>query len=485
MISGQKAFGGMSTTLARERAALDSFESQLRQVRAQLEALQREDLADLRALAELRLDDVAAGEIGGRLSRAESQAMELLEQRDGAVQGLDKDIDLAGTQLDAMRADEDLAAETVEGIESKLETEEAALLSKLEKDAAYQELAEAARLADIQAANAAEKAENSDTERQTKGQAYEDSQLFMYLWERKFGTSDYSAFPLIRYLDGRVANMIRYHDARLNYQRLTELPIRLADHAQQLSADSDTADTALNAYWTKARSTGGLDKLDDQLTKAEKTLAAASAKVEAADTRLQALRDERHALLGQGDEWSAKAIDVLASALGRKDIADLWDQARDTLSRDDDRIVNGMIAREEERDRLEDMIEKLERTYSRRNGRLNDFGGLLGEFKRKYSNPASGFLSGALIAELAEEFLEGILDEDDWWEELGKQHRKRRKSPTTRSGPWGHKSRKKQRWPSKSKSSSGRSSKSHRSSGGFRTGGRSRSSGGFRTGGGI
>ena len=54
----------------------------------------------------------------------------------------------------------------------------------------------------------------------------------MYLWNRGFGTSRYRAWPLMRALDGRVAHLVRFHEARPNYAMLLEIPIRLREHAE-------------------------------------------------------------------------------------------------------------------------------------------------------------------------------------------------------------------------------------------------------------
>ena len=55
----------------------------------------------------------------------------------------------------------------------------------------------------------------------------------MYLWQRRYLTPDYAAGVITRMLDGRVARLIGYGDARSNYFMLTELPLRLRQHADE------------------------------------------------------------------------------------------------------------------------------------------------------------------------------------------------------------------------------------------------------------
>ena len=68
-------------------------------------------------------------------------------------------------------------------------------------------------------------------DKRVKGEPYENDKLFMYLWRRGFGTSEYSANPFTRMLDRWVARKCRYDKARPNYWMLNEIPKRLEAHA--------------------------------------------------------------------------------------------------------------------------------------------------------------------------------------------------------------------------------------------------------------
>ena len=56
--------------------------------------------------------------------------------------------------------------------------------------------------------HADEKAARSEEEKLQKGEAYRNDRLFMYLWRRDFGLPGYRAWPLARWLDGKVARII-------------------------------------------------------------------------------------------------------------------------------------------------------------------------------------------------------------------------------------------------------------------------------------
>ena len=80
------------------------------------------------------------------------------------------------------------------------------------------------------------KAAQAERDLQEKRQPYESDPLFMYLWRRKFGTPEYRATGLVRFLDRKVARLIEFDEARRNYAVLIELPARLREHADRLRA---------------------------------------------------------------------------------------------------------------------------------------------------------------------------------------------------------------------------------------------------------
>ena len=86
--------------------------------------------------------------------------------------------------------------------------------------------------------NAEAKAARAEADRDEKRRPYESDPLFMYLWRRRFGTRDYEASNLVRYFDRKVAHLIGYEAARVNYAMLLELPDRLREHAERLKQEA-------------------------------------------------------------------------------------------------------------------------------------------------------------------------------------------------------------------------------------------------------
>jgi len=82
--------------------------------------------------------------------------------------------------------------------------------------------------------NAEEKLAQAEADRDNKRRPYEADPLFMYLWRRRFGTRDYAARSFVRSLDRKVAHLIGFEAARVNYAMLLELPDRMREHVERL-----------------------------------------------------------------------------------------------------------------------------------------------------------------------------------------------------------------------------------------------------------
>lgn len=95
-------------------------------------------------------------------------------------------------------------------------------------------LARQPAIADPVVRSAEEKLAQAESDREEKRRPYESDPLFMYLWRRRFGTRDYRAGNLVRYLDRKVAHLIGYEAARVNYAMLIELPDRMREHLERL-----------------------------------------------------------------------------------------------------------------------------------------------------------------------------------------------------------------------------------------------------------
>lgn len=475
MISGRQTLDSIETTLREQHQKINLADQQLANLGEQRLELQKDEVAVYRALARQRVDYIASAETLSVFDESEQKVVALLKQRkDEAVQLAEeiKQLEQQGDSLDQQRAEQ---SDKLEQAVAVLDDAELVTQQRLGADPIYQAQRDKTTEAERIALHADEKASRSEEEQQEKGCSYQNDPLFMYLWQRKFGTSEYSANPLSRWLDGRVATLIGYMDAHSNYARLKELPLRLREHSDRTRQNADSEYQALEQLDVEGRQRDGIPALETAEAQQQQQLDLIDAQVTDNESQYQA-QIERKQRFAAGKDKSYKAVvDYLRSELSRDDLQQLRQEALSTPYPEDDVIVGQMLDLEEDRQSLEKTSGDIQQSLTQHQQRLRELESLRSEFKqRQFDNPRATFSNGALIGAVLQDVLNGGMKNDSLWDVLNQQqrHHRGRVNPDFGSGGFGRGSM----WGG---------GRSRRGGGIFRGrpgGGRS---GGFRTGGGF
>jgi len=393
----------------------------------------RETESDLfRQLAAVRLDPAIQAQLAGQLSQAETRARDMLKRHATELSATEQKL----KELDKAIADHAAERATLVGKAEQLQAELKALADKISvevgKDPDYaQKRKAAAELAHV-AEESMRKTQQAEADREQKGRPYRDDPLFMYLWERSYGTRNYRANNLVLWLDGMVAGLIGYPEARPNFAMLNEIPLRLREHAERQAEIAAAAQNEVIALEKAAVDAGGGKPVREGLERAEARIAEIDVEmVEIEDQRDDIAKTQRE--LAQGsDPAFAGAVTGLAEALGREDIRTLLADARATHTGQDDTIVKQIDdARSraiEEESETRDQKARL-KTLAARRRELED---IQYEFKKSgFDNPRSTFREDNLVGDVLNDFLRGGISAASYWEQW-----KRSQNWTGGSGPW-------------------------------------------------
>ncbi len=415
-LSGPEALRSLDEALRDIRREEDEIARRLARS-AELVAKFRESESELfRELARVRLDPSVQDELTGKLTQAEVKARDMLaehaarlEAAEAELKGLDGRIATLATERAGLVTK---AAEH----QAQLRALADRISAEAMRDPAYAEKREAAdRLAEI-AAESLGKTEQAEADRELKGKPYRDDPLFMYLWERGYGTRNYRVNNLVAYLDSLVAGLVGYPEARVNFAMLNEIPLRLREHAERQQQIAAAAQAEVEALEDQAIDAAGGKPIRD-------ALAAAEARMAAIDEDTVALEDQRDDLtkrqrdLAQGaDPAFADAVAGLAGVLGREDLRTLLAEARATQTTQDDTIVQQVDElRQRAADEDADTREQKARlkTLAARRRELED---IQYEFKKQgFDNPRSTFREDNLVGDVLTEFLRGGISAADYW----------------------------------------------------------------------
>ena len=430
----------MDDALDKERAGIEAADTRIAELSKQLLAQQQARVGDYLELARLRVDMMASSNLLPGIDTVERQVAAALETRQSAEAELGDRIRAVRGEQAVLEAERARQQEGVEKAAEALDIAEAATQARLDADAEYRAQEQRTREAERVAKHAEDKAAHSEQEKDEKGQSYRDDALFMYLWQRHYGTPRYRAWPVTRWLDGKVARLIDFEDARANYARLQEIPLRLREHAEQKKREAEAAFEALRRLDEQAREQDGVLALEAARDKEQAALDAIDARIEAVVDRHQQLLARKEEFAAGEDEHYRKAVDYVASELRRDDTRELRRDALATPFPDDDLVVNRLSEREQQVQQLETSLDELKRALRKQHNKLQELEALRADFRRRrYDQSGSSFSDASLIAAMLGGFLEGALDREGLWRVLEQQqrYRPRRSNPTFGSGGFG------------------------------------------------
>lgn len=493
-LSGPQALKALNEALRDIRREESEITKRVSRTSERIGALREAELEQFRLLAELRLTTDIRDELTGRISAAEVRAREILKKHGQDMGVLEKTLDEKEDLLSRLGQERESALNTVsenqKQLEAKAEQVNIALRANSDFSSIFEERARLISMAD----EAQKKVEQAEGDKQLKGQPYRDDKLFMYLWDRHYGQSAYKANNFIRYLDRKVARLIGYDKVRPNFVMLNEIPERLGEHLQRLNGDVAKADERMAALERDAIDSIGGKSLRIAIETADK-------RIGAIDAQVLVLEDERETLTTQQKQFTdgsnpkfEEAVNLLTATISATDLTQLYEDARQTSSPEDDIVINRI---QDSRKRAQEAQSELEQDRTRLSTletRRRELEDISFEFKKsRYDDPQSQFGNDKLVGDMLNEFLKGAITASVYWNTWKKSQDFKNSSKST--------SRNQNEWPFPGGISGGRGSRGSwtstvggpsKSSGGFsrprstgKTGGFGGSSGGFKTGGGF
>lgn len=427
MLNGRQALSSLDqamSDLRREEAELDTRIERSTRSLSDLRARQNDAY---RELARFRLDNDAASGLTQRLDDAAREARRLMDKRSADFRTLSNELREKETALAELRKSRETLADNREELAGKMDDLLEEVDRLLELDDAYQAQARKAEAAAQTAQAAADKADRAIADREEKGKAYLDDPLFVYLWNRGYGTPDYASAGLIRSLDRWVAGLIGFEGARANYAMLTHIPERLAAHAERCREKAAQEQDQLAAMSRqKLTETAGED-LAGRIEEITGEIAALDKKQDDLEPVVTTLTSALHAFSKGEDEGFRKAEEQLSGSLQTDDLQDLWREALATPSPEDEKIVRRL-------EDIADQIETVERDIRQDRelqrditARRAELASVAQNFRRNnYDDWDSTFSDDSLTTVLLGELLKGAISGADYWARAQRSHKRRK-----------------------------------------------------------
>ena len=380
-----------------------------------------------RELAQFRLDELSASRVSTHLDDTDRALLAILDRRQMALNSLEKDIVELEEKLIARTNERTRAVEVRDDLIKQVDELVSEVRAELELQDTYRDQEKILLEAAARAEQAESKANQAEADRDEKGRPYRDDPKFMYLWKRRYLTPDYSGSGVIRMMDGWVAKLINYPDARSNYFLLTELPLRLRQHADRQAQIAGDELGKIHALEAEAMKDENLLEKKSVLQAAQNSVEKMEAGIETKEKQLESFLQLRSDFSHSRDEHSQKALQLQVSELKNDSLPDLYAMALKTAKPDDDVSVSRIRDLQREDQQLADEIKQLRAEETRRQKSLQELDELRRRFRRRnYDSRHSHFPGGFELAILLGRLLAGRMSGGGVWDQIRRNQRFRR-----------------------------------------------------------
>ncbi len=424
MWKGASALNNIDKTLQTIRNEVVRLDTQLTKLTEKLTQNQRHRMNLINDIAKVRLYEIDQGSLQREFSAADLQAAEILKQRKKALAKLNDLIDKLNQKIHDAEVVRKTMLDKVNQQSLKITDKEAQVQTTLSEDKNYLDFFEKAKIADSVAKQAHSKADTAKHDMAEKATPYQQDKLFMYLWNRKFGTSDYKSGLITRWLDGWVAGLIRYEPARINYWNLQEIPQRLTQHADQLANLADEAHMALQELELAALKKAGVPNMENKLNKLRDKLDAHDDAIESDEKGLNDSLQQRAEYTSGDDEYIQRCLQRLTQALDHQDLSSIHSYVRETASFTDDKLLIELQQVDHRHDEVTADLADIRVLQDKKAGRLQDLEQVRRDFKdNRFDDVRSGFGNKHFLLSILGQFLQGIVNGDELWQVLRRNQR--------------------------------------------------------------
>jgi hypothetical protein len=427
MMNGTDQLAVINQHMAKARSGLDAIHRRMETANQQVVRIRNQLSDEYRQLARFRLDELTANRVTVQLDETDRAVLKLLERRSQELRELDSAIEKSTARQDQLNVEREQVVRNRDDLVKQIDESAAEIKLQLSRQEVYQEQEKRVAETAARAEGAENKAAQAEADQEEKGRPYREDPLFMYLWKRRFLTPDYTGGWLTRSLDGWVAKMIKFGDARSNYFMLTELPLRLREHAEGQKAIAAQELQKLHDIEAKALQIDEIVHAKEVLAAAQKSLEEIESSIEEEEKRHETLLQQRSAFSTASDEASRQAVELQLSDMKQEPFANLYMQAKMTSSPDDDVIVARIRDLQQEEKNLIAEIKELQAQEQQYQQSFSELEDLRRRFRQSsYDSRHSYFPSGFELAALLGMLMSGRASGGDIWDRIDREQRFRR-----------------------------------------------------------
>ncbi len=422
MMNGTEQLEIINQHINTTRTSLDTLHQRKEAANLKLVQLRNQITEAYRNLARFRLDELAANKMTLQLDETDQAVLTLLERRAQAMKALDSAIEQSSDKQSSLNTEREKAIRKRDDLIKQIDERASAVKEELSRQKSYVTQESLVAETTAKAERADSKATQAEADQSEKGKSYRDDPLFMYLWKRRYLTPDYAGGSLTRRLDGWVAKLINYADAHSNYYMLTELPLRLREHADRQKEIANKEMQKLRSMEAEALNIQEILQNKSELEEVQKALDEIEQRIEEQESQQNTLLQQRSQFSSGADKISQQAIELQISEIKNDSLTNLYMEAKMTPKPDDDLIVSRISALQDEEKRVEIEIEELQSKERQDQQSYKELEDLRRQYRRSgYDSGYSYFPSGFDMAAMLAMLLSGKSSGRNVWDRIDRE----------------------------------------------------------------
>lgn len=426
MWTGTSALKNLDQSLQTIRNEVVRLDGQLQLLTDTMASNQRHRVKLINDIAQVRLAEIESGDLQASLTAADQQAAEILQDRAAALDALNVEIERSHHEITEAETKRDALLREVNASSQKLVDVEQTVQTALKADKAYMAQFSKASEADSVARESERKVEQAQADMAEKASPYQADELFIYLWDRGYGTTEYHGGFFARFMDGWVARVINYEESRVNYWNLTEIPKRLSEHADRVGDIADEQHMALQQLELDALEQAGANTLEAELEQLRGQLDQHDDGIEGIETNLNSKLEARALFVAGDDDFVKRCLARLAQALNHQDLNSIHRYVQATTSLTDDKLVLELQRVDLKQNDIDAELTEIRNLHDAKLTKLKELEKVRRDFKNsRYDDVRSGFGNQALIASVLGQFLQGAVSGNDLWRVIQRNQRYR------------------------------------------------------------
>ncbi len=418
-IRGSQVFKELQRALAGVRDQAVALENSASQIDQRVSKLMSERGENFLDLSRLYLPDLSREAIEKTFSEVRGEIQEIARRKQRREQELIASIDQSRQQIDQWQQKTDEVTDDLNEKAAQRDRLQEEVANRLKKIPEYERLTNEAARAEQRLTSNEARMEQMQREAAQKLPSYDNSQLFRYLYARKFGTSDYHYGGLTRRLDQWLANFIGYASARDSYEFLKVTPDLMAAELQRRRDQFNSLMEQIEAMEAKIEQEVGLTDVIVQGDALGKERDALVYQMAERNRQIDLLKSELDELLDSRGRFYDEAMNRMRNHLEKMETELLQQRARQTAEPTDDAIVADIVALNNEMDQLQPEFTQLNRQRNVLVDRQNGLNQIVQRFRSSnFDSSRSVFVNNFNVNAWVERYLNGELNTRSFWRQL-------------------------------------------------------------------